>query len=106
MHPADPVSRDLLGADRLTLQVAAATAEPFGFHLRLHRGGAAGPFRLALGQLGQVGQLGGHKQTGRGVAAAGHAGAAADTGGRVEGGAGLVLAHQDGVGLRRLARTH
>ncbi len=85
MHPADPVGGDLLRAHGLALQVAAAAAEAFGRHRRLHGGGAAGPFRLALGQLGQVGQLGRHEQAGRGVAATGHAGAAADAGGRVEG---------------------
>ena len=105
-HPADPVGGDLLGADGFALQVAATATKALGRHGRLHGAGAAGPFGLPLGQLGQVSQLGGHKQTGRGIAAAGHTGAAADAGGRVEGRAGLLLAHQDGVGLRRLARAH
>ena len=64
MHPADPVGGDLLGADRLAFEVAAAAAESFRAHLLLQGPGAAGPFRLSLGQLRQVGLLGGDEQAG------------------------------------------
>ena len=62
VHPADPVSRNVLGADRLAFQVAAAAAESLRLHLALHGVGASGPFRLPLRQLTQVRQFGSHEQ--------------------------------------------
>ena len=35
VHPADPVGGNLLGADRLAFEVAAAAAEALGLHLAL-----------------------------------------------------------------------
>ena len=64
VHPADPVSRNVLGADRLAFQVAAAASESLCLHLALHGIGASGPFRLPLWQLTQMRQFGGHEQAG------------------------------------------
>ena len=103
VHPANPVGRNLLGADRLAFEVAAAAAEALGHHLALHGVGTAGPFRLSLRQLPQVRQLGGHEQACRGIAATGDAGATTDAGCRAEGAGGLLPAHGQGVAIGGLA---
>ena len=103
MHPADPVGRDLLRADRLTFQIAAAAAKAFSTHLFLHGPRTAAPFRLPLGKLSQVGQLGCDKQAGGCIAAAGNAGTTADAAGRFEGASCPLQAHRLCVAIGGLA---
>ena len=80
MHPADPVSRNVLWAYRFAFEVAAAASETLRLHLALHGVGASGPFRLTLWELTSMGQFGGYEQARRCIAAAGNAGATADAG--------------------------
>src|SRR5690606_10834600 len=103
VQPCDVLQADVLGALHLAGADVAAVAEALLVHLLHH--GQRTPLGLgaALGQQGQLAHLGGHKEHGAAVGAGGHAGAAADAGGGVEGLVGGVLRNGDRVAVHQVA---
>src|SRR5205807_2352634 len=67
VHLRDEAHADLLGANRFTFLLVGAVSEPLAIHSLNHLSYADGPLGLSLGQQGEVRNLGGHEQHGRGV---------------------------------------
>src|SRR4051812_32120016 len=73
VHAGDEVLADFLRADGGAFAHVGAAAEAFGVHLTDHAERAAAPFRLALWEKAEVGDLGGGEKHRRGVRAGGDA---------------------------------
>src|SRR5512146_743641 len=89
VEPGDELHVDPFGADALALVVVRAVAEAAVLRRLEHVGHALGGLDLALGQGGELGDLGSREEHRRAVRAPGHARAAADALGGVHGVLGL-----------------
>src|SRR5690606_2964042 len=99
-HAGDVDDGNALGAGGLAFAVVGAAAKAFDVHLVHHAEDATFPFGMALGQEGELRNLGPGKESGRGVGAGCDACAAADAGRCVHGLFGNVLGDGNGVGVR------
>lgn len=100
IHPGDVADGDVFGADRLAFPLVGAVAESLTIHGLDHAERPLLALRVPLGQEGELGDLGPGKEHGRTVGATGHAGPAADTGGRIHGQFRLVRGDGNGVAVR------
>lgn len=103
VEAGDVAQGDVLGAFSGAGAGVGAVAEAKFVHLAHHGAGAALALDLALGQQCELADLGRHEEHCRAVLAGGHAGAAADAGGRVHGHVGYFLRDGGGVGVRSAA---
>src|SRR6267143_1870597 len=106
VHPRNDFELDFLGANGFALPDVRATAEQFLFHPGHHAQHAQIAFRLALWEQAEMADLGSGEQSGRGVRAGGHTGAAPNARSSIHCEIGVFLGDQDSIAVRRAARDH